>query len=72
MLLISKGMLTIGLSLAAVSALAWVVYHLQKAPEGYEDERGFYIMKRVAGSKVVRSRKETGSLGSLRSAKASR
>jgi hypothetical protein len=72
MLLISNGMLTIGLSLAAVSALGFVVYNLQKAPEGFEDEQGFHLIKRAPGSKVVRSRKATGSLGSLRSAKASR
>ena len=72
MLLISNGMLTIGLSLATVSALGWVVYQLQKAPEGYEDERGFYAIKRAAGSKVIRARKATGSVASLRSAKASR
>jgi hypothetical protein len=72
MLLISIGMLTIGLSLAAVSALGWVAYQLQKAPEGYEDERGFYVIKRAAGAKVTRARKATSNLASLRSAKASR
>jgi len=72
MLLIFIGMLTIGLSLAGASALSWVVYHLQKAPEGFEDERGFYVIKRAAGSKVMRARKATGSLAPLRSAKASR
>ena len=72
MLLISVGMLTIGLSLAAVSALGLLVYQLQKAPEGYEDDTGFHFIKRAPGAKVVRSRKATGSLASLRSAKASR
>jgi hypothetical protein len=72
MLLISNVMLTIGLSLAAVSALGLVVYGLKKAPEGYEDETGFHIIQRAPGSKVMRSRKATDSLGSLRSAKASR
>ena len=72
MLLVFNGMLTVGLSLAAVSALGWVAYHLQKAPEGYEDQNGFYAIKRIAGSKVIRTRKATGSVASLRSAKASR
>lgn len=72
MLLFSNGMLTIGLSLAAVSALGLVVYQLQKAPEGYEDDGGFHIIKRAAGSKVTRAQRATRSLASLRSAKASR
>ena len=72
MLLVWNGMLTIGLSLATVSALGWVVYQLQKAPEGYEDEKGFYAIKRTAGSKVIRAQKATGSMASLRSATASR
>jgi hypothetical protein len=65
-------MLAIGLSLAAISALGLVTYQLRKAPEGYEDERGFYIIKRATGSKVTRARQAAGSLAALRSAKASR
>jgi hypothetical protein len=72
MVLLLSGMLTIGISLAAVGALGFVVYQLRKAPEGYEDERGFHILKRAAGAKVTRSRQATGSLAALRSAKASR
>ena len=65
-------MLTIGISLAGVSALSFVVYHLRKAPEGYEDEGGFYAIRRSAGSKVMRSQIVSTSLASLHSAKASR
>jgi hypothetical protein len=65
-------MLTIGVSLAGLGALGFVVYQLRKAPEGYEDERGFHFINRTPGSKVMRSPKASGSLASLRSAKASR
>jgi hypothetical protein len=64
-------MLTIGVSLAGLGALGFVVYQLRKAPEGYEDERGFHVITRAPGSKVMRSPKAPN-LASLRSAKASR
>ena len=63
-------MLTIAISVAGLSALGFVLHHLRKAPEGYEDERGFYMISRVSGSKVMRSPKVV--LPALRSAKASR
>jgi hypothetical protein len=65
-----RSMLTIGMSLLALSALGLVVYHLRKAPEGYEDNRGFHIAKRTAGSKVMRPGQANSSLASLRPAKA--
>lgn len=67
-----SSMLTIGICGAAISALALVLYQLGKAPEGLEDELGFHILKRTAGSKVTRSLKRSGTVVSLRSAGASR
>jgi hypothetical protein len=69
MLLILKvAMLTIaiGISLAAIGALGIVLQQLGKAPEGFEDESGFHVVKRAPGSKVVRSPGQQFDVATLR------
>jgi hypothetical protein len=59
----------------AISALAIVVSSLRRAPEGYEDEHGFHMLRqRASGSAVVRAakhKKDVG-VGSLQKVRASR
>jgi hypothetical protein len=75
-MLLLKGVMLIvfGICAATIGGLAVVVASLRKAPEGYEDENGFRIVKRATGAKVTRSpsRRSTGILASLRSARANR
>lgn len=53
----------LGLSIAAFlisSSLAAIFYSLRKAPEGYEDSRGFHIIRKrvgVPGSKTTKTRR---------------
>ena len=37
-----------GLLVAGMGSLALVILELRKAPEGYEDERGFYTVRKGA------------------------
>ena len=52
-----------GLFVAEMASLASVVFELRKAPEGYEDERGFHavskvtVLYRVPGSMIKNTRR---------------
>jgi hypothetical protein len=41
-----------GLFVAEVVSLALIIRELRKAPEGYEDEHGFYIVHKGAAHRV--------------------
>jgi len=51
-----------GLFVAGMGSLALVILELRKAPEGYEDERGFHVVRRgavghgVCGSMIQNTR----------------
>ena len=52
-----------GLLIAGMGSLALVILELRKAPEGYEDERGFHTVRKgtmrygVPGSMIQHTRK---------------
>ena len=55
------------------AALGWVLFHLHKVPEGFEDNSGFYLLKRrTPGSTVVRTQAAAGTVSSLKQAQANR
>ena len=52
------------LSAAPVAAVGVIAFCLHHAPEGYEDESGFHVLKkRAAGSAVIRNPRKSGACG---------
>ena len=62
--------LVLAITSALMSGLAAVVYHLWKAPVGYEDQTGFHLIHQIRGSAVVRHPRRDASAGSLKRARA--
>jgi hypothetical protein len=65
-------MLVLAASIAAVAtALSVVLFHLRRAPLGYEDETGFHIVQHVRGSAIRRHQRAKGRVaGALKGARA--
>ncbi len=47
---------TTGLFVAGVGSLALIARELCRAPEGYEDEHGFHVVRKRAVSRIMNSR----------------
>jgi hypothetical protein len=63
----------IGLASIGCGSLILIVNSLRKAPEAFEDERGFHLIRRYAESAAVLRRKklaDKGGSGSLKEAEA--
>ena len=66
MVLVKRSMLVVLgiLSAAPVAAVGLIAVCLRNAPEGYEDESGFHVLKkRQAGSAVIRNPRKGGACG---------
>src|SRR5947207_3116666 len=62
------GMLfVIGIVATTAGTLAAILRALNRAPEGYEDELGFHIVKRAKGSAILARRQSAATAASLRS-----
>lgn len=60
----------LGIVATAGATLVTVAHRLSKAPEGYEDQDGFHLLKRTRGSAVIRRRVgHAAEAGALRSAR---
>jgi hypothetical protein len=61
-----------GLLVFGISSLALIILELHEAPEGYEDERGFHVVRNImagfgVSGLVIRNINKTGSFPVLRS-----
>jgi hypothetical protein len=60
MLCCTAGMLWLIVAMSAFAgAVLWIWSSLHRAPEGYEDEKGFHLMRRRAhGSRVLAKKRD--------------